>query len=708
MQMIKVLTHPFFIGLVITGLIVAFMFPEIPRFRVTIEHSVQHSTLTGIHYNDLNQDGLSEEINIDRNPEQLKIMLFSGPRLIDQYNFSSRPLDGKFITTGDYNLDGLKELYLVTMAGDSLLLSIIDPFGKEGYLLYERPVFYQDTIEFVDLPRVFYCGFTDYSGDGYPELLFAITSGYSKRPRSVYRYDIAADSLLVSPLSAANIRSCRFCNLDKDSVPELLLETDATGNYPADYPYLDYSAWLMVLDGDLQFRFGPVEFRGFPSKLRTEYLPVKDSAVIAVLHDYYGDEPLRSGVYIYSPEGIPLIAKELDLINRGRLDLTADMNPMQPLLFMIDAENSVVTKLNSELEVLGELKIPPLYDGRLFAEVDADSDGENEMFFYGKGVGTLVIFRKHFRHPVTIDFKEDSPPHFLYPYSDREENLVFVGFDETGYFVKYRFNGWYIARYPFVLAFYAAVSLLIMGVYRVQRFRAERHFQTQRKIGELQILSLKNQIDPHFTFNILNSLGHLYTNSDLKERSYDLFVKYSRLLRKSVENSDKISVSLRNELDFVSAYVELEQLRSHPPFQFHLEVGREVDLEKTIPRMLIHTFIENAIKHGIHGQAKENAGELGIRVARSDRQTTITIRDNGPGLRAGRGGTDPVHESPPSSAPAVGGEHLQSTGRGLRIIKEMIRLFHTLEGVKISTFLNEVVSDNGRVEGTEVIIKVPD
>ena len=194
----------------------------------------------------------------------------------------------------------------------------------------------------------------------------------------------------------------------------------------------------------------------------------------------------------------------------------------------------------------------------------------------------------------------------------------------------------------------------------------------------MQILSLKNQIDPHYTFNILNSLGHLYTNSDLKERSYELFVKYSRLLRQSVESSDRITVSRREELDFVRTCVELEQLRSHPPFRYNLAVGDEVDQDRTIPRMLIHTFVENSIKHGIHGRCRETPGELGIHISAANGQTTILIRDNGPCLHTEA--------------------HQFSTGKGLKIIDELIGLFTSLEGVKIRYSMKDRISDEGSVE----------
>lgn len=684
-RLIKLLIHPFAIGLVVSIPVLILTLPEIPRYRATVEDTRLHSARTSIIYDDLDQDGLSEEINVDRNPQQLKIMLFSGPRLIEQYNLKPVPPGGFYTETGDFDHDGLKELYLLTMAGDSILLTILNPFAGQDYLVHERLIFYQDTIEYnLDIPFIRYGGLSDLTGDGFSELVFFVTSGYSLRPRTVYIYDIITDSLRCSPPGAATIRACAFCDLDGDSVPEVLLNTDATGNYDTNYPYLDHSSWLMVLNGDADFRFPPVEFRGYPSRLITRCFQQNDSTFLAVLHDYYGNEPLKSGLYIYDSEGVQRAARELEVSGRGTLNIYPGIRNMQTVIRLLDPEKSTVTELNTDLDIQDVKDIPPLYDGMLAGHLDLDRDGEMEEIYWGKERGELVIFRKNFNHPVILKFQENAYPGFIGDFSDRESNQFYLDFAEKGYFVQYGVNGWYYFKFPLASALYVSVSLLIMLIYRVQRYRAERQYQTQRRISELQILSLKNQIDPHFTFNILNSLGHLYTNSDLKERSYDLFVKYSRLLRKSVENSDRISVSLREELDFVRTYVELEQLRSHPPFRYNLAVGEEVDQDRAIPRMLIHTFVENSIKHGIHQRHSETPGELGIRISSANGQTTIVITDNGPGLNA---------EALPSS-----------TGKGLKIIDELIGLFDSLEGVKINYTMEERVSADGSVEGMEVRI----
>ena len=76
---------------------------------------------------------------------------------------------------------------------------------------------------------------------------------------------IPEDSLVKSPMSAANPTGCLITDINNDSLPEFLLNVLATGNYDEDFPYTDEYSWLMVLDNKLKFLFPPVKFSEHPS-----------------------------------------------------------------------------------------------------------------------------------------------------------------------------------------------------------------------------------------------------------------------------------------------------------------------------------------------------------------------------------------------------------------------------------------------------------
>jgi hypothetical protein len=687
---ISILTHPFFIGLFVSALILAVTIPVIPRYKVSIKDVMHYGSNIDIFLDDLDGDNESEEINVDWTETMVKVMVFKGPLLIEQYNLRSQPIPGHYYFAGDYNRDGSKELYFFSRNHDSILLSIIDPLVKKDFLLKDRLIFYNDTIHYnLDMPEITAAGFIDNKDWDNCKVIFSITSGFSKRPRAVYLYDFPSDTLLVSPKSAATVNSAILSDLTGDSIPEIILSVSATGNYEMEYPFRDYSAWLMVLDQQLNFHFPPLEFPGFPSTLVSLPFYYKDSTYIVTLHEYYGTDNYKSGLCLFTASGKLIRSRELEMTVRNNYRIVTDAGKQIPYIYLINEKEHMASRISFDLTEDRTTKLPDLSIGNYFTTLDVEGDGIAEFIFLGEKIGTVVVFRHDFKHPLTIDLNEDWYPEYVLSMSRNGKNLLYLHFHNIGYLLKYGPNPLYFAKFPLSAAVYVLISLLLSLIYRIQRFRTERQYQTQKKIGELQILSLKNQIDPHLTFNILNSLGHLYTDSDLKEKAYDIFVKYSRLLRKAVENSHKISINLIDELEFVRSYIELEQLRSDHSFTSSIDIEEGVDLNITIPRMLIHTFVENAIKHGIRQRVSGSGAELRIRISNVAGHYKITILDNGPGLIN-------IPESRPFS-----------TGRGLQIIREIVDLYYTLKGARIEYETSPLQIEEDNQKWTRVIIKVP-
>lgn len=297
-----------------------------------------------------------------------------------------------------------------------------------------------------------------------------------------------------------------------------------------------------------------------------------------------------------------------------------------------------------------------------------------------------MIFREHFKHPLVVDLEESKIPKQISTFTEDGKQFIFANYYGIGYYLNYHRNNVYYLKYPMLAIFYVIVSFLIHFIYRLQKFRAERDYQAKRKMNELQILSLKNQIEPHFTFNILNSIGSLYTRNKNPDLAYNICVKYSNLLRSTIKNSDKVSIPIREELDFVNTYVELEQFRSGHAFNYQVDIDSDADLSIHIPRLLIHTFVENAIKHGIR-MVKEDA-LLELKISRNKNSQQILIRDNGPGYNS---------ESKNKAA---------GTGKGLRIVDEMLNLFYQLEGGRISYRLEDNSGRNLDQNGTQVLITI--
>ncbi len=149
----------------------------------------------------------------------------------------------------------------------------------------------------------------------------------------------------------------------------------------------------------------------------------------------------------------------------------------------------------------------------------------------------------------------------------------------------------------------------------------------ERLLALARYEALRSQINPHFLFNTLNSISSsIRTNS---ERARAMIVKLSAILRRALEPYEDF-VPLRDELEFIDAYLDIEMVRFGPR---KLQVVKEIDpelLAVPVPSMLLQPLVENAIKHGI--AASLQGGTVFIRAERQNGMMLLTIADDGAGM----------------------------------------------------------------------------
>lgn len=193
---------------------------------------------------------------------------------------------------------------------------------------------------------------------------------------------------------------------------------------------------------------------------------------------------------------------------------------------------------------------------------------------------------------------------------------------------------WYktVALKVAVLTFLALVVafLIFVSKYRNQK----KGFALLSKKNEKSTEELKNiyaLLNPHFTFNALNSIQGLVNRGDIDAASKYL-ASFGELLRETLHESKTDHIPITKELENLKLYIDIEQLRY--PFTYNLNVDARIDLfSTTIPPFLLQPFVENAIKHGF---SKMNGrGELSISIHKNEDIMTVRITDNGPGFDTG-------------------------------------------------------------------------
>jgi two-component system, LytTR family, sensor kinase len=168
-----------------------------------------------------------------------------------------------------------------------------------------------------------------------------------------------------------------------------------------------------------------------------------------------------------------------------------------------------------------------------------------------------------------------------------------------------------------------------LDYYRRDQERELRSTVLQARLTEAQLQMLRMELHPHFLFNTLHAISALmHKDVDAADR---MLARLGDLLRLTLESSGRQEVSLREELDFLRRYLEIEQAR----FRERLTVDMRIDpatLDARVPNLVLQPLVENAIRHGI--APRSAPGRVEIYAHRHDSMLELRVQDNGAGMRA--------------------------------------------------------------------------
>lgn len=226
----------------------------------------------------------------------------------------------------------------------------------------------------------------------------------------------------------------------------------------------------------------------------------------------------------------------------------------------------------------------------------------------------------------------------------------------------------------------AVVSAVIL--YR-KRQRDREQWRMQNAMTSLRLENVRNRISPHFIFNVLNREMNLHKG----DKESQNLIGLTKLIRRNLELTDCLAVSLADELDFVDTYVKLERQSLGSEFEYRLDLAEQLDLqEMKVPSMLLQIPVENAIKHGL--RLKEGKRLLLIQVHKlENNQVEIVICDNGGGYR--------------KTSVSYG------TGTGMKVITQIIQLLNMYNSRPILMKINNVLIGEEKEMGCEVRFVVP-
>ncbi len=240
---------------------------------------------------------------------------------------------------------------------------------------------------------------------------------------------------------------------------------------------------------------------------------------------------------------------------------------------------------------------------------------------------------------------------------------------------------WFIGL--IALAILIAVVAIVYLYYQNVNIKNE----TRTQVIEAEQAALRSQMNPHFIFNVLNSIQSFLGEND-KKQAQNFLGKFSQLIRRTLDNSQYMFITLEEEIRSLNIYLQLEQMRFESKISYTIEVEEQIDPGKIrIPPMMIQPIIENSILHGITPSGHNGLIKVKFRIA--NQLLCCTVTDNGIGLSASAGPTKKEHQS-----------------TAIANLRKRMDLLNRLYKTN-ATFEMKEIFDKGVTQGTEALLIFP-
>lgn len=353
----------------------------------------------------------------------------------------------------------------------------------------------------------------------------------------------------------------------------------------------------------------------------------------------------------YTKDNFGLLSNEIDDINshegnlwvcskKGLFYFPINASPIKNIAVLtkdsiyVNGQKTIHNQLDIELNYKDEFQLYyslVKFSNKNFRNITYSLNDKN--WYPAPTKSIFIKFTDHGKHTLKI--------------TDEESNQILLNLD---IFVKKPF--W--LKWPFFIII--AISIFVTMFLTASLSVRYKSLRLQRKVDsiKLELKALSAQINPHFTFNTINSIQHFLIKND-KKGGIQYLSEYAKLIRQSLYLSRKGQISLAEEIEFIELYCSLEQKRFDHHFKFKVINENNVNLNTTfIPSLLLQPVIENAILHGLNHDNKN--GEIILTITNQKNWINISIIDNGCGL--------------------LNTNKLEKESLGLKILNERLALFN--------------------------------
>lgn len=248
---------------------------------------------------------------------------------------------------------------------------------------------------------------------------------------------------------------------------------------------------------------------------------------------------------------------------------------------------------------------------------------------------------------------------------------------------------WFISA--LILISFGLLTLFYRGKLKTKEKEKELALKNAKFENELAILKLENlksQMNPHFIFNALNSIQE-YIVLNQKNLASSYLAKFADLIRAYLDHSSKGYISVREEVECLDTYLQLEKLRFEDKFSYTIN-SLESNEDIKIPTMLIQPYVENAIKHGLLHKKENRNLVIDFELLKEEKVLRCVILDDGIGREKAAQLRSKQHKSFATEA-----------------TQHRLDLLNFGKERKIGATIDDLINENKEAIGTKVTLLIP-
>ena len=235
----------------------------------------------------------------------------------------------------------------------------------------------------------------------------------------------------------------------------------------------------------------------------------------------------------------------------------------------------------------------------------------------------------------------------------------------------------------FIFIFFIAITIGSTLYFGIQRKNENDKLKAKEKLISLEQQALMAMMNPHFVFNIMNSIQY-FINTREQELANEVLTGFAKLIRTNLEICSKSYITLEEEVSYLQQYLSLEKIRFGTKMNYTFNIPDSADLDDIlIPSMLLQPFVENAVWHGI--MPSDHGGDIHVDLRCNANEVVIKIIDTGVGIKNSKPSNDETHIS-----------------RGMKLINDRIALLNKINKFPISIDIQQTGE-----KGTAVTVQIP-